>query len=215
MKKALYTTLVFVIVIALISAFGLDIKTSSLLFNKTALWIYYNYPLWTFLYRYGQVLPNLIGITAALMLTGSFITKKLSFAKNRAMFALIVFLLGPGLIVQTLKVTWGRPRPVETIEYGGNFEFRTPFEPNFALAGNRKDGNSFPSGHAAAGFYTMALYFIFRKRWIFALTFVYGAAMGAARMVQGGHYLSDIVSSFFIVYICMELFEFLIRKKQK
>jgi len=216
MKKALYTTLLFVITIAIVSIFGIDIKIQSLLFDKiNNSWEYANFPLWTFLYRYGQKIAVTIGVISLAVLLLSLFVKKMSSARNKALFLVLVILLAPGFIVQTLKITWGRPRPREIINYGGTLEYRTPFEPNFALAGDTNTGNSFPSGHAAVGFYTIALYFVFRKRWVLAITVAYGTLMSIARMAQGAHFLSDIVSSFFIVYICIELFEFLIVKKQK
>jgi membrane-associated PAP2 superfamily phosphatase len=215
MKKAIYTLSIFIVTIATISAFGLDTKIQSLLFDKASnSWPYAHFPLWTFLYNYGNKIAVAIGAISLVVFLLSLFINKIRSAKNKALFLVLVLLVGPSLIVQTLKVTWGRPRPCETINYGGTLEFRTPFEPNFKLAGNTNTGNSFPGGHAAVGFYAIALYFIFRKRWILALTVGYGILMSAARMAQGAHFLSDIVSSFFIVYICIELFGFLIIKKQ-
>ena len=214
MKRAIYTLLIFIAIIALISILGLDIKTSSLFFSKDGGWIYTHFPLWSFMYEYGPILPISIGSIALLILIFSFIIKKLSPARNKALFLVLVILIAPGFIAQTLKVTWGRPRPCEITNYNGKLEFSTPFEPNFKMTGNKSTGNSFPSGHAAIGFYTVALYFVFRKKWILAAAIMYGTLMGAARMAQGDHFLSDVVSSFFIVYICMELFAFLIKKQE-
>jgi membrane-associated PAP2 superfamily phosphatase len=213
-KKIIYTLLIFIVTIALISLLGLDIKTASLFFNKNGGWIYSRFFLWSFMYEYGPILPISIGVVALLILIASFIIKKFSPARNKALFLLLVILIAPGFVAQTLKVTWGRPRPCEITNYGGRAEYRAPFEPNFKLSGNTSVGNSFPSGHAAIGFYTVALYFVFRKRWILATAIMYGVLMGAARMAQGDHFLSDVVSSFFIVYICMELFEFLTKKQE-
>jgi membrane-associated PAP2 superfamily phosphatase len=214
MKKIIYTLLIFIVTIAIISILDLDIRISSLLFNNNGGWIYSHFFLWPFMYEYGPILPISIGVIASLVLISSFIIKKFSPARNKALFLVLVMLIAPGFIAQTLKVTWGRPRPCETTNYGGASGYRTPFEPNFKMAGNKSAGNSFPSGHAAIGFYTMALYFVFKKRWILATAIGYGILMGAARIAQGDHFLSDVVSSFFIVYICMELFGFLIKKQE-
>ena len=214
MKKILYLIFIFLTTIGLISIAGLDIKISSLLYNVDSRWIYSGFPLWTFLYKHGQTMSNIIGLASLFIFLFLLIRKTYRSTRQKALFALLVFILGPGLIVQTLKITWGRPRPVETTLYGGTMDFRTPFEPNFKLAGDTNNGNSFPSGHAATGFYTLVLYFIFRKRWVLALTLAYGILMSAARLAQGAHFLSDVVSSFFIVYICIELFAFLIKKQE-
>jgi len=216
MKKINYTILIFITTIVVISIFGLDIKLESFFFDKTgSAWMYGDFFLWKFLYRYGQKISLLIGIISFIIFTLSLFIKKLASAKNKALFLVLVLLIAPGFIVQTLKVTWGRPRPREIVNYGGALEFRTPFEPNFNSSMSTKTGNSFPGGHAATGFYTIALYSVFRKRWLLALTIAYGTLMSVARMAQGAHFLSDVVSSFFIVYICIELFEFLLVKKQK
>jgi len=216
MKKNIYTILLFIITIGIISFFGIDIKIQSLLFNNISdPWSYGNFPLWILFYKYGQKIAVIIGVLSLVIFLLSLFIKKMNPARNKALFLILVIIVAPGIIVQTLKVTWGRPRPCEIINYGGTLEFKTPFEPNFALAGNTNTGNSFPSGHAAVGFYTLALYFVFKKRWILVLTILYGTLMGFARMAQGAHFLSDIVSSFFIVYIGIELFEFLIIKKRK
>ena len=216
MKKTLLTTIVFLLLITLISIFGIDIKFSSLFFEPTTKrWLYSEYPMWRWFYEHGSFIPLLIGLSSLVVFIISLIKQKYNYLRNRAAIALIVIILAPGIIVQTLKVTWGRPRPIETTIFGGQYEFRTPFEPNFKMAGDKNNGNSFPSGHAAIGFYTIILYFIFRKKWILPVTLVYGSLMATARIAQGGHFLSDVVSSFFIVYICIELFEFLLIKKQK
>lgn len=201
-------------VIALISFSGLDIKVSSLFFDNNTLWTYSHLPLFSFMYKYGPILPLSIGGAALLILIFSFIIKKFSPARNKALFLVLVLLIAPGFIAQTLKVTWGRPRPHQLINYGWKYEYRTPFEPNFKLGWEQKKGNSFPSGHAAIAFYTMALYYVFRKRWILVTAVAYGVLMSVARMAQGDHFLSDVVTSFFIVYICMELFAFLTKKQE-
>jgi membrane-associated PAP2 superfamily phosphatase len=72
--------------------------------------------------------------------------------------------------------------------------------------GNKNDGNSFPSGHASIGFYLLVLYFILNKKKSFLfLGLAYGGIMALGRMVQGGHFLSDVLTSWFIVYITAEM----------
>ncbi len=40
---------------------------------------------------------------------------------------------------------------------------------------------------------------------MFAFAFCYGSIVGLARMYQGRHFLSDVVFSFFFVYITAEI----------
>ncbi len=219
MKKVLLIFIIFLSVIGIISLTGLDIKLSSLMYSASnnPSWIYSNGALWKFMYHYGNILPNACGIGCAIILLISLFIKNSSIFskenKKRIFLALLLFLVAPGLITQTLKVTWGRPRPVEIKEFGGNHEFRTPFEPNFALFGNKTEGNSFPSGHAANAFYMIFPYYVAknRKALIFGtLGLCYGILMSLTRIIQGGHFLSDVVTSLFIVYITAEALKLLL-----
>ena len=69
-------------------------------------------------------------------------------------------------------------------------------------------GYSFSSGHAAAAFSLLGFALLAKRRrnfWI-TLALSYGAFVGVARMAAGGHFLSDVVTSFFIVYIFTYMF---------
>lgn len=114
-------------------------------------------------------------------------------------------LLGPGLIIEgVFKNTMGRPRPVQIEAFGGTQAFQGPF----ALGDNPGAHRSFCSSHAAAGFALMGLGLTcgptWRRRW-FLIGLVSGAVIGAGRIMQGGHFLSDVVFSFFTVWIACEL----------
>lgn len=223
MKKVLLIILLFLSVLGFISLFNLDIKTSELVYSSASQpnWIYSGASLWKFMYHYGNILPNACGITAGILLLASvLIKKKTDFfskqAKRKIIFVFLLFFLVPGLIVQTSKVVWGRPRPVEITQFGGTFDFLTPFEPRFDRAGNKNSTNSFPSGHAANAFYMIFPFYVAKKRK--ALIFgsfglVYGILMAITRVVQGGHFLSDVVTSAFIVYIIAEVLKILLLDK--
>lgn len=222
MKKLIIITVIFLCIIGIISIFGFDISISKLLYDQTIEpnWIYSDGRLWQFLYHYGNFLPNLCGISFAILLIADLFIKGPSLFskenKKRMLLALLLFLLAPGLITQTLKVTWGRPRPVETKVFGGTYEFRTPFEPNFDLAGSKSDGNSFPSGHAANAFYMIFPFYVAKRRKAFilgSLGLLFGVLMSTTRMIQGGHFLSDVVTSLFIVYITAEALKLILNIK--
>lgn len=107
-------------------------------------------------------------------------------------FLLCALLLGPGLVVNNLfKDQWGRARPLQTRNFGGVQAFTPALLPSTACNYNC----SFVSGHAAIGFVLMAPAFFGprrRYRWL-AAGIVAGLAIGAVRIVQGGHYLSDVL----------------------
>jgi lipid A 4'-phosphatase len=118
-----------------------------------------------------------------------------------SLFLLIVLALGPGLIVHTgFKDHWGRARPVHITEFGGNKKFTPALIPS-----NQCDDNcSFTSGHAAMAFYAMVFAFVIhnrRKRLLMLSTgIMMGLLIGWVRIIQGGHFLSDVLFSGLIVY---------------
>ena len=122
------------------------------------------------------------------------------FPRRIAVFLLLSLSLGPGLLVNVLlKDQLGRPRPVQTINFGGKHAHVRPFVPSNACYRNC----SFVSGHASMGFYLLSFAFVFpkfRRKWV-GIGLVAGGAIGYVRMAQGGHFLSDVVFAFFAVYL--------------
>jgi membrane-associated PAP2 superfamily phosphatase len=120
------------------------------------------------------------------------------------LFLLLVFGLGPGLIINTaFKEHWGRPRPHQLVEFGGTQTFVPVGTPGAWGAQN----SSFPSGHAAVAFFLIAPAFItdgrrpHLARRLLWCGFLFGAGMSITRVVQGGHFVSDVVWSAGIVYL--------------
>ncbi|BBB29593.1 phosphatase PAP2 family protein [Neptunomonas japonica] len=120
-------------------------------------------------------------------------------AKQKIFFFLIVtMVVGPGILVNVLikDNSIGRARPVHIEQFGG----KASFTPAFAYSGQCKKNCSFVSGHAAIGFYAIVLGWVFRKRAWFWAGFSLGAIIGLSRIMEGGHFLSDIVFAFWSVY---------------
>lgn len=114
--------------------------------------------------------------------------------------ALCTALLGPGLLIEgVFKPELQRPRPVQTADFGGSQPYHPPLRPCWACTSH----HSFVSSHAAAGFWLMSWGLLaapaWRRRW-FAIGLACGAVIGWGRMLQGGHYLGDVVFSFFTVW---------------
>lgn len=117
-----------------------------------------------------------------------------------AAFLLLALALGPGLVVNAvLKDHWGRARPAQVEQFGGTQRFTPAPLPADQCARNC----SFPAGHPAMGFYLVSFALLVperkRRRAAIAGAIAVGAAFGLARMAQGGHFLSDVVFSGFIV----------------
>ncbi|WP_345986586.1 phosphatase PAP2 family protein [Sulfurimonas sp. HSL-1656] len=126
----------------------------------------------------------------------------LRFTGRKLLYVLLVLGLGSGLIVNAmLKEHWGRARPAETTVFGGQKAFSPAFVP---VPG--QTGNSFSCGHASGAFALLAFARLARRRRLWSTVVLgYGAVVGVARMAAGGHFLSDVVVSFFIMYIVTEL----------
>lgn len=125
-----------------------------------------------------------------------------------SVYLLLALLLGPGVLVNTLfKSEWGRARPVQIVEFGGDKPYTAPFVP----ANNCTTNCSFVSGHAAMGFYFISLAWVLgRKRWM-VIGMAMGSGVGIGRMLQGGHFFSDIVFAFWSVYLTCALLAWLLK----
>jgi lipid A 4'-phosphatase len=110
----------------------------------------------------------------------------------------ISLVLGPAVVVNSVfKEHWDRARPRELQDFGGSKQFTPAW-----VKSNQCDRNcAFTSGHAAAGFSFVALYFVARSPLWLWLSLACGGLIGWTRIAVGAHFLSDVVFSFFLVYL--------------
>ena len=115
---------------------------------------------------------------------------------RKLVLLLCLLALLPGLLVnQVFKEHWGRARPVQVSAFGGDRPFTPAFIPS------PSSGGSFSSGHVAAAAYLIAVAHLLggpRCPWVVLAAF-YTALVGLARMAAGGHFVSDVVTSVFLV----------------
>jgi len=122
--------------------------------------------------------------------------------QKKATFLFVVLLIGPGIIVHLVfKEYWDRPRPRDVVQFEGQKEFN----PAFIIADQPGKNKSFASGHAAMGFFFIAFAWIARKRRYFWLGMIVGGLASLGRMVQGGHFLTDVITAGFIVYFTCQI----------
>ncbi len=167
-------------------------------------WIHKQNAFWRFVYDYGPLPGILLTIAALAAFTASFRWPGLVTGRKVALFVVLLLLLGPGLIVNGyFKPYWGRPRPRFVQEFDGPHPFLYVWQKGVA-----GQGHSFPSGHASMGFFLLAPYFIVRgrsckgERLSLVLGLGAGLLIGMARMVQGGHFPSDVFWAGGFVYFC-------------
>ena len=142
------------------------------------------------------------GLLVFLLLAWSWKHREHFFLTHRkaALYLLLVALLGPLLLVNAvLKDNWGRARPHQITEFGGQQQFTRAGVPTDQCVKNC----SFVSGHASTGFFFLAPAFVFatRRRLWLAIGTGSGLLIGLVRMIQGGHFLSDVIFSGVVVYL--------------
>jgi lipid A 4'-phosphatase len=204
--------LLFVVAITIFVVFSPEIdqyiaalsytENSKTFYGEMALWckiIYYSVPVITV----ALILPPLIWLFKV----------RHNSAKYRAMVkaGLITYLaliLGPGLVVNVIfKDHWGRPRPYQVLRDGQQY---APFwQPHFT----KKENNSFPGGHASIGFFLGVPFLALgRKKTAIVLSLIGGTIVGTVRILQGGHYLSDILFAGVFVWLTAILVEYSLSK---
>jgi lipid A 4'-phosphatase len=182
----------------------LDVAIQKKFFVQGEGWVYKNLLPWRFLYDYGTLPAIVLAAVSLLAFIGSFRIRKIAPYRRVFVFFVVLMVIGPGLIVNTIfKGHWGRPRPRHIEVFGGSEPFLYVWQ-----KGKTGEGRSFPSGHASMGFFLFAPYFILRKRaknWsviFLTIGLSAGIIIGLARMVQGGHFASDVIWSGGFVYLC-------------
>ena len=120
--------------------------------------------------------------------------------RGRAPWIVAMLVLGVWLLVnEGFKEHWGRPRPGAVATLGGEQPFRSIAQPSALCASNC----SFPSGHAAQGYALMVVGLLGaphrRRAWVRA-GLVAGLLIGAGRVLQGGHFLSDILFAGLLIW---------------
>jgi len=213
--SAIISLLLLALITVAISLFNLDLKIESYFYDPSASgWYQRDYTPWALAYDYGPYPAIFIFVLALFLFFLSLKISKLAPVRRNAQFIILSFILGPGLLVNgVFKDHWGRPRPRQIEQFGGTWTFHEVWQP-----GIPGKGNSFPSGHASTGFFLIVFYFIYRKknlrlaRIALAVSIAAGFYIGAARMAQGGHFLSDVFWAGGMTCGAAALIDFLMRR---
>ncbi|MBQ3033673.1 MAG: phosphatase PAP2 family protein [Deferribacterales bacterium] len=195
--------LIFLVAAVLLKAFPqVDIYISNIFFDSVSGFYMNDSPAAMTVYNAVNYVTMVIVSAYVILLAADFFLKKNLFGIKRKtlVFLLVTLILGPGIIVNAVfKENVGRPRPEAIIEFGGTDTFVGPFTLSNACESNC----SFPSGHAALGFYFMAFGLIAAKamrKKLLTLGFIIGVIVSLTRIVQGRHFFSDTLFAFFFVF---------------
>src|SRR5215813_10017358 len=125
---------------------------------------------------------------------------------GRAIVLMLVTLaLAPGVVANlVLKEHWGRPRPIDVAEFGGDEHFRPWWDPR----GDCPKNCSFVAGEPSGAFWTTAGAAVVPPQWRalgYGGALAFGAAVGVLRMAAGAHFFSDVVFagvlSFLVIWL--------------
>ena len=194
-ETRLWRALLLALLLAYIAWPGLDLPVSAVFYRPdSGFWI--DDQPWV------QVVHHTVPWVGRLLLVGSLAVWLLGHFGRRTELrrlrrpAAALFLglvLGLGLLAHgVLKENWGRARPVQVSQFGGEASFTPPWQPTSECRRNC----SFVSGHAGTGFALIALGALAtarRRRFWLVTGWSAGLLLGALRIAQGGHFLSDVL----------------------
>ena len=183
----------------------LDLAISALIFDETSKFYLSNEPILKIIYKS----VNVLAITMALGVIGAYVyqlyTKKSIkyFDKKALVYIFMVFAFGSGVIVNLgLKQNFGRARPAEIVQFGGEKKFTPAAVVNWEYG---KECDSFSCGHCSFALGFIAFFFLFRKRWILITAVSYGLIVSLGRILQGGHFFSDFIFSWIVMLLTAKL----------
>lgn len=131
-----------------------------------------------------------------------FLIKQLSTAQKPLAFLIVSLVLGPGILVNSVVKTYsGRARPEQIETFGANKHYSAPLH----LANQCPKNCSFVSGHASAAFWFMAFAWVFRRKCLLFAGLLLGSITGLGRIIQGGHFMSDVIFAGWLTYFSLVL----------
>ena len=146
-----------------------------------------------------------------IMVNFFFKKKKKPILKPRTRLILIGFIVGPvigcGLIANFyFKDNWGRARPINIQEFGGEKIYTQPF----IISDQCERNCSWISGEASAAFSFIAGTIILKNPIFLILNIIFGIIVSFCRIAMGGHFLSDnIFAMIFMIYLAI-LYKYLV-----
>jgi membrane-associated PAP2 superfamily phosphatase len=184
---------------------SLDLAVSGLFYLGASGFLDQRYPLVEVVRETGRILEWAFALAVGVPLAIKVLLpdRRLLVRPRASLFVLLSYALGPGLLVNALlKEYWGRARPREILEFGGDAEF----SPVWWISDQCERNCSFVSGEAAAAFWLVGLVFLVPREWRLwtaIATVAAAAAISFARIAAGAHFLSDVLLAWLLTLLVM------------
>ena len=178
----------------------LDQRLALLPYNFVTNKFYGEITLWTKVIYYSVNVMTTLLIVIPLIILGLSVRSKSNLKKKiicrMFLVTYLALLIGPGLVCNSFfKNHWGRARPYQVIR--DHHEFSLPWQPHF----DRPSDNSFPSGHVSIGAFIGVPFIAARRKRLGIIISIFGFILvGVTRLLQGGHYFSDIMMAALITW---------------
>ena len=135
------------------------------------------------------VIPAVLALLVKLILP----RRKLFIPGRAVVFLISTMILAPGLLVNVLlKDHWGRPRPIDVTQFGGQDQFVAWWDPR----GRCPSNCAFVSGDVSGAFWTVAPAALAPPQWralAYGAALALGTGMAAICVMAGAHFPSDVI----------------------
>jgi membrane-associated PAP2 superfamily phosphatase len=142
-------------------------------------------------------LPAFLAIVLKLILP----QRRMLIEARAALFLIATLALGPGVLSNLLlKDHWGRPRPIDVQQFGGDLRFEPWWDPR----GDCPNNCSFVAGEPSGAFWTLAPAALAPpplQAVAVGAALAFGVGIGVLRMAAGAHFLSDVAFAGVFMYL--------------
>lgn len=194
----------------------IDLWASGLFFDGSHFFLS-RHPILLMLHKSVKILTISLVILYIGLLVKSYLWRDLrlpiEISRKQIIYLMVALILGPGLVVNTLfKDHWGRARPSQVEQFNGSHTF----SPAFVITDQCERNCSFVSGDPSVGFYLISFVFLSGRKRLLWLPMSIGSLYGATRLIQGAHFLSDVIlSAIFTMWLCYGLYWLMFCRKPK
>ncbi len=205
-RAALITALAIGLVFGLLCAVDpqLDLDLAALGFDSSRHLFVVNAQPWVQHTRTAaRILIALLALPAFLAIVVKLIwpQRRMLIEARAALFLIATLALGPGILTNViLKDHWGRPRPIDVQQFGGDYRFEPWWDPR----GDCPNNCSFVAGEPSGAFWTLAPAALAPpplQAVAYGAALAFGVALGAFRMAAGAHFFSDVVLAGVLMYL--------------